>query len=136
MPASISDRKGKTGGKWVSRIWTGSNYHIETIGIADDKADADGMAVLSYSQAQKRVRDLVANPCRQPVRTAPFTVRDAWNNYLAWLQEHRKSARVIRWTAEASILPELGNEGCQGTGPAADPGWSETAIPGSRTGSA
>ena len=33
-------------------------------------------------------------------------------DYLGWMEQHRKSARVVRWTAEASILPELGSKLC------------------------
>ena len=33
-------------------------------------------------------------------------------DYLNWLEVHRKSARVVRWTAEASILPNLGDRPC------------------------
>ena len=113
----VGYRKGKTGGKWCSRIRTASGYVVGTIGAADDTADADGQMVLNYSQAQARVREVFAEwqraaagqPCSKP---GPLSVRDAMNEYLAWLEEHRKSARSIRWTAEASILPELGDKQC------------------------
>ena len=39
-------------------------------------------------------------------------MRDAISEYLLWLEEYRKSAKEIRWTAEASIIPELGGVPC------------------------
>src|SRR4249920_2075335 len=76
----VGYRKGKTGGKWCSRIWTGSSYIVETIGTADDRADADGRTVLNYSQAQQKVREVFAEWQRaaagQPdSKAGPLTVR-------------------------------------------------------------
>ena len=112
----VGHRKGVRGGKWVMRRYIGQqSYAVETIGTADDKIDADGAAVLSYAQAQALARQRFIEAERVEAglpssKAGPYTVRDAISDYLAWLEEHRKSARVIRWTAEASILPDLGNE--------------------------
>lgn len=115
-------RKGKTGGKWVMRIERvvrperGSPYSVETIGTADDTADADGVAVLSYPQAQviaraKRVeRARVARGL--PAQDAPYTVGLCVREYLGWLDRNRKSAVDLRYRAEALILPELGDVPC------------------------
>ncbi|HEY5207052.1 MAG TPA: site-specific integrase, partial [Roseiarcus sp.] len=51
-------RKGKHGGKWVMRRYLGDEkYAVETIGAADDFADADGAKVLTFHQAQVRARE-------------------------------------------------------------------------------
>ena len=43
-------RKGKHGGKWVARRYVGDEkYVVETIGAADDFADADGVETLTFS---------------------------------------------------------------------------------------
>src|SRR5260370_37195031 len=53
----IGYRKGKTGGKWVVRWYAGDgSYKVETIGTADDTADADAVAGLDYAQAQEVAR--------------------------------------------------------------------------------
>ena len=50
-------RKGKAGGKWVMRWYVGDgDYQLETLATADDSADADGVAVLDFRQAQAVVR--------------------------------------------------------------------------------
>jgi hypothetical protein len=44
-------------GKWVMRWYTGKqSYKVEVIGIADDVSDANGVSVLSFSQAQQKAR--------------------------------------------------------------------------------
>jgi integrase len=110
-------RKGKTGGKWVVRWYAGDGgYRVETIGTADDKADADGVAVLGYAQAQavarkKRVeRERAARGL--PAEAGPYTVRACIEEYLDFLESERKSAKDARWRAEALILPTLGDITC------------------------
>jgi integrase len=111
-------RKGKTAGKWVMRRYAGDQtYAVETIGTADDTLDADGAVILTFAQAQAEARKRFTEAKRlaaglPATNAGPYRVRDAVTDYLAWLEEHRKSARVIRWTAEASILPDLGDVVC------------------------
>ena len=54
-------RKPRTGaGKWVLRHYTGrQTYVVETIAPADDLSDPDGIAILSYRQAQAIARQRV-----------------------------------------------------------------------------
>src|SRR5690242_13124803 len=50
-------RKGIAGGKWVMRWYIGEgDYRLETIGVVDDTADADGVAVFDFKQAQALIR--------------------------------------------------------------------------------
>src|SRR5262249_47276080 len=50
-------RKPKSGtGKWLARIAGGNRYTYEPLGPADDFSDADGVAILSYKQAQALAR--------------------------------------------------------------------------------
>lgn len=109
-------RKGKTGGKWVLRRYDGS-YTVETIGTADDKDDADGVAVVDYVQAQQKARERHKALYREakglPAQGGgPYTISNAMDEYLAFLELERKSAKDARWRAEALILPELGNVTC------------------------
>jgi integrase len=111
-------RKGKTGGKWVFRRYIGDqSYAVETIGNADDTLDADGAIILSFAQAQSEARKRFTEAKREAAglpatEAGPYLVRDAIADYLSWLDVHRKSGRVVRWSAEASILPELGDKQC------------------------
>jgi integrase len=110
----IGYRKGATGGKWLARYYAGDgSYHVETIGTADDKADPDGVAVLSFSQAQALAREKYVARTRHakglPGKEAgPYTVRNAIDDYLHFLEAERKSAKDARYRAEALILPNLG----------------------------
>lgn len=114
----VGYRKGKTAGKWVVRSYLGGqDYRVETIGTADDTIDPDGDVILSFAQAQAKARQYHVEQKREAiglprVQPGPYTVAMCLAEYLAWMEQHRKSARVVRWTAEASILPELGTIPC------------------------
>jgi integrase len=110
-------RKGQAGGKWVMRWYVGDGeYEVETIGIADDGADADGVAVLDFRQAQALIRGRHVEKVRLaqglPAKDGPCTVRSCVDEYLHFLEGNRKSARDARWRAEALILPTLGEMPC------------------------
>jgi integrase len=113
----VGYRKGRDGGVWVMRRYVGNGaYEVETIAVADDKADADGVAVLDFKQAQARIRELHVKRTRVsqglPAEDGPYTVERCIAKYLDWLDRHRKSGRDARWRAEALIIPELGNVPC------------------------
>lgn len=113
----VGYRKGKGGGKWVVRWYAGNGtYKVETIGTADDTADADGVAVLSYAQAQAVARDKRVAHERTarglPADGGPYAVKACIDEYLAFLEGERKSARDARWRAEALILSKLGDIVC------------------------
>lgn len=113
----IGYRKGATGGKWVMRWYVGEgDYKLETLGIADDTADADGIAVLDFKQAQALIRtrhvELVRTAKGLPLDARPYTVGACVEEYLAFLEANRKSAKDARWRAEALILPKLARTPC------------------------
>jgi integrase len=113
----VGYRRGRDGGKWVMRRYVGdSSYQVETIAVADDKADADGVAVLDFKQAQAKVRELHVERSRVarglPASEGPYTVRRCVDEYLDFLDRNRKSGKDARWRAEAVILPELGDTAC------------------------
>src|SRR5262245_44919813 len=91
----IGYRKGAKGGTWISRHYStdhGRRFHA--IGTADDVADADGAHVLSFAQAQEAARKWFAHLARHDrgeTRSGPFTVRECVEEYLMWLQAHRKT---------------------------------------------
>ena len=110
-------RKGKAGGKWVMRWYIGdAAYQVETIATVDDSADADGVAILDFRQAQALVRQRYVERARVaqglPAKDGPYTVKSCIEEYLAFLEASRKSAKDARWRAEALILPSLGGITC------------------------
>lgn len=110
-------RKGKTAGKWVMRYYAGDQtYTVETIGTADDTIDPDGAAILSFAQAQTIARQRFVERRRVaaglPAQAGPYTVTACIEEYLAWLEQNRKTAKDARWRAKALILPALGDKSC------------------------
>jgi hypothetical protein len=88
-------RKGVAGGRWVMRWYTGDGaYRVETIGTADDKADAgDGEVVLDFRQAQARARERHLEHTRVakglPTLSGPYTIRTCIEEYLSFLETIR-----------------------------------------------
>lgn len=107
----IGYRKGKRGGVWVERRYAGDEtYKVETIGAADDLQDADGGEILTFSQAQAKIRERAANS-RAPSKAAPLTVNLALDNYFARLEaEHSKSVPDAKNRADNHIRPKLGDK--------------------------
>jgi integrase len=107
-------RKNPTFGRWVARRYLGDQQYLtKTIATADDHADADGVAVLDWRQAQTEARGWRAKAERadaalEPV--VPITVADVVQAYLDWVLKHRKptTAREWRYSAQAHILSKLG----------------------------
>ncbi|TLU71459.1 tyrosine-type recombinase/integrase [Lichenicoccus roseus] len=114
----IGYRRGKTAGKWVMRAYLGNEiYRVETIGSADDTLDADGVEFLNFSQAQTLARTKFVESKRiaagLPAQGGPYTVALCIEDYLRWLEQHRKTAKDARWRALALILPTLGKIDCE-----------------------
>lgn len=112
--------KGARGGTWSARCFIGNGQYKEgRIGIADDKADADGVAVHSFSQAQKAARQWCSDQIRireglEPVADGPCTVRDASTDYLSWYGQGGgkyggKAKGATENAIDVHILPELGD---------------------------
>jgi len=109
-------RRSANGGSWLARLYLGQQaYRLERIATADDKADADGAAVLSFSQAQAAARRRFVSSTRQAAglpEDGPYTVATALKEYISWLEQERRTARDAQWTADAFILPTLGQIRC------------------------
>jgi integrase len=105
--------KGKAGTWWARHYVGGQQYEVESIGIADDLSDADGIAVLSYWEAQTAARERMVKRAHSAAGvTGPLTVKHAIEQYLEWLESNRKSAYDARRRAEAFIIPRLGSIEC------------------------
>ena len=114
----IGYRRGKRAGKWVMRAYRGDEktYRVVTIGTADDRLPADGIDILNFYQAQEEARRKhlaskgVASDRSQ---RGAYTVEHCIDDYIGWLDQHRKTAKDARTRAEAAILPKLGKVDCE-----------------------
>ncbi|MGE0629601.1 MAG: tyrosine-type recombinase/integrase [Geminicoccaceae bacterium] len=109
--AALGYRRSKKAGTWIAR-WrdAAGKQHYRSLGAADDALDADGVAALSFAQAQDYTRGWIAALVGDAAASsgAPHTVNDALDTYLEWLARHRRSARDATWKADALIRPKLG----------------------------
>jgi integrase len=103
--------KGARGGSWTARYFLGSGKYAEkTLGLADDIQDSDGRSVLTFAEAQKKAREWFGIQARLATgegHIGPYTVADAWRDYLIWFGAHRKSLNDMKTVAAAHILPAL-----------------------------
>src|SRR5204863_3885104 len=70
-------------GKWVARHYIGDHhYENETLAIADDYSDADGVAILNFHGAQALARSRMVSRAHSAAgKTKPLTVSDAIDSY-------------------------------------------------------
>ncbi len=101
-------------GTWLARHYLGAQaYEIERIGTADDLSDADGVGILNYWQAQEAARKLRKERSEAATgKTGPYTVKEAIEDYLTWLESNRKDGGASRYKAQAHIMPTLGQIEC------------------------
>src|SRR5215216_1566894 len=99
-------------GTWVVRRYSGEgSYTVKNIITADDKlvvaddfSDPDGHGILSFAQAQERAKARLISP---DSRAGPYTVDDAMEDYLAFLEASRKTADDARYRDQAFIRPHF-----------------------------
>jgi len=107
-------RKGARAGRWVARIYLGDQkYQVETIGTADDRAEADGVEVFDWSQAQAKARARKA----QLAKTAagiedkpPLTIKQACEEYINDLRARKgeDAAKDADGRVRKRLIPVLG----------------------------
>jgi integrase len=104
----VGYRKGKDARRWVARIYVGDgNYVVETMGQADDFADADGVDVLDFWQAQEQARQLATKrTAKGGKRMGPYTVGNAVKDYLDHIAP-QASAYEVRKRLDAYVTPAL-----------------------------
>jgi integrase len=113
---AIGYRRGTKGGTWIARHYSsehGRRFH--SIGTADDVAEADGEHVLSFAQGQEAARKWFADLARQDrgeLRGGPYTVSQCLDEYVAWLEGHRKTGHDARYRVKTHIAPKLGEIQC------------------------
>jgi integrase len=102
-------------GKWVLRQYVGDEaYDVETIATVDDFSDSDGVAILDFRQAQAVARERMVQRARTGAgKSGPWTVADAMNAYLGFLEGDGRSPHTIRDARcrdLAHIQPKLGGD--------------------------
>jgi integrase len=83
--------EGGASGAWWGRARCGGRYTIRSLAAADDHVAADGERVLSWPQAQARVRTWAA----QQTGTGPLTVAEVCRDYVADLRARRGDAAAL-----------------------------------------
>ena len=107
--------RGRRGGTWVARLYQDGRYRKSAVGTADDMSDADGVAILSFAQAQAAARKWFAKlACDaagfEPAAPGPSRVRDAISDYLVdYKRRGGKALGATEATVNAHILPTLGD---------------------------
>jgi integrase len=113
---AVGYRKGAKGGTWIARHYSAEHgRRYRSIGTADDIADADGAHVLSFAQAQEAARKWfghLARHDRGEVKSGPYTICECLEEYLIWLQGHRKTGSDARHRVDTLIIPRLGDTQC------------------------
>ncbi|MER8923406.1 site-specific integrase [Mesorhizobium sp. M0802] len=110
-------RRADAPGKWLVRRYLGAvekgknPYQKETMGLADDYREADGVTVLSYADVQRRAHEWAAEASRGGAVTSPRhpTVRDVVDDYVRFLKAERRTGRDAERRADNFILPQLGS---------------------------
>jgi integrase len=108
-PKGVGGRP-RVSGKWVVRHYEGSqSYTVETVAVADDFSDADGVAILSYWQAVDLVRKRMAARAHTAAGRGPCTVAVALERYTQSLEAEGRDPTDTRNRAAAMIVPALGS---------------------------
>jgi len=97
-------RKGLRGGRWVLRRYRGDGvYAVETFATADDNQEADGHEILSFYQAQKKVRELAKQYRTHGPGAEALTVKDAVEAYLKEKRGRDQHLRLARHVLKDEI---------------------------------
>ena len=112
---AIGYRKGAKGGTWIARHYSAEHgRRYLAIGTADDVADADGVHVLAFAEAQEQACKWFADLAGHDggaSRKSAYTVADAMDDYLRFLESDGRSKHSIRDALcrdQAFIRSELG----------------------------
>ena len=107
--------RGNGSGTWIGRRYLGTaQYETTAIGVADDTTAADSVAVFDFWQAQDALRRWAERGRLAEhgiMRTGPYTIRAAVEDYLAEIAAEKRPSAVksAQYVFSASVLPKLGH---------------------------
>jgi integrase len=108
---SLGYRKSDEGGAWIVRRYdSGRRRHVEgRLGTANDYRDADGLDVLDFAQAQRK---LLSEAHHDALHASGQlnTIADAVSEYVDYLRTHGKSAADADSKLKAYVVPRLGQK--------------------------
>src|SRR5262249_1102583 len=94
-------------GRWLLRRFLARNkYHVTELGTADDAANADGVRVLNFSQAEAMARAMLEVA---PAVVHRLTVQQAMTRYIDYKQGLGQPVRDVVSRSTVHILPALGD---------------------------
>jgi integrase len=105
-------RRPKNGsGTWIVQLRNDSGrYALQSIGTADDYADADGRDVLTFKEAQLRAIQHERDAQRDDGGlNRKLTLQQATDEYLAWFRAQRRGIAMAESAVRAHILPAFGS---------------------------
>ena len=105
-------RKGVRGGTWIARFNDlGGQRRFQSIGVADDTVEADGVQILNFEHAQEKARDWFKQIILvTPDPTGRYTVAQAMEEYITERERiKRKVLERTRTSIRAHILGPLGD---------------------------
>ena len=107
---SLGYRRTKTAGTWVLRVGSGRNgAWTKRIAIADDFDDSDGVAILTFWEAQSVAKETAGTARPGRARARPLTVARGAEAYLASLTARNpRTARDANSRLERLFLPRFG----------------------------
>jgi len=111
---AVGYRRGAKGGTWIAQHYTPENgRRFKALGTADDivDADADGVHVLSFRQAQEAARAWFAELARQDggnENGGSVTVKQACEDYVDFLKAERKTAQDTDRRLKLHVIPKFG----------------------------
>ena len=105
--------KGTLSSAWLARRFNSlGRYEEIKLGVADDKRDADGVEVLSFSQARSKAETWFTEQTFKEAdldTIGPYTIIQALNDYLInYRQRGGKAVKDLEVRISALIIPALG----------------------------
>jgi integrase len=103
----IGYSKGKRGGVWYARKYAGNGkYQKWWVGLADDIVDSDGIEVLTFAEADAKVRLGPSGSADGKI----VTVNDIMNYYMKYQRSKSHNARTTQYAIDRHITPTIGTE--------------------------
>jgi integrase len=126
---ALGYRKSKAGGSWIVRRYdAATKRNAEArVALADDHREADGVEVLSFGQAQRKIMS-DAKFQAEEASGKHYTVGDAVDDYLEYMRTHRKSAADAAIKLNAYVSQKLREKRLAELAPADFEEWLAAAL--------